>query len=192
VSRLFTGQRLIAALLLVAAAFPVCAWAFFKPIRIVAPELNGVRCVGAVCVEDVASLPLAKELHDDAMANVAAKLRPLSSAPRAVFCGSRQCYESFGGRGLGITVLNLGVVIAPEAWQIHIVEHELIHMLQAQELGLLGRERTPMWFKEGMPFFISQPPESDLPDYAKPWVSQYESWEQRVGRDHIWDEIRRH
>jgi len=140
----------------------------------------------------MSTLSLAKELHETAMANIAAKLRPLSSSPRTVFCSTRKCYQSFGGRGRGITVCNLGVVIAPESWQLYIIEHELIHMLQAQELGLLGRERTPMWCKEGMPFFISDPPELNLPEYAKPWVEQYMAWEQRVGRENVWAEIRKH
>lgn len=184
-------HTLAAVSLLALALLPAGAWAFFKPVRIVAPDLNGVTCAGAVCVEDMATRALAAELHATAMANVAAKLRPLSSPPRAVFCSTPECYGSFGGRGCGITVFNLGVVIAPECWQLHIVEHEFIHMLQAQELGLLGRERTPMWFKEGMPFHVSQSPEFDLPDYARPWAARYMAWEQQVGRENVWDEIRR-
>ena len=49
-----------------------------------------------------------------------------------------------------------------------------------------------MWCKEGMPFFISDPPELNLPEYAKPWVEQYMAWEQRVGRENVWAEIRKH
>lgn len=178
--------------LLAAALLPAGGWAFFKPVRVVAPELNGVTCVGAVCVEDMSTLSLAEELHETALANIAAKLRPLASQPRAIFCSSQKCYQSFGGRGRGITVFDLGVVIAPESWNLNIVEHEFIHMLQAQELGLLGRERTPMWFKEGMAFFVSEPPEFDLPEYAKPWVAQYMAWEQRIGRENVWSAIREH
>jgi hypothetical protein len=184
--------KLTATLLLASVALPIGAWSFFKPIRVIAPELNGVTCAGAVCVEDLSTLSLAEELHETATANIAAKLRPLSSPPRAVFCSTRKCYQSFGGRGAGIAVFDLGVVIAPESWNVYIVEHELIHMLQAQELGLRGRERTPMWFKEGMPFYISDPPEADFPDYAKPWVEEYRAWEQRVGRENVWSEIRKY
>jgi hypothetical protein len=182
--------KLIAILLLSLTAIPIGAWSFFKPIRVIAPELNGVTCAGAVCVEDLSTLSRAEELHETAMVNIAEKLRPLSSPPRAIFCSTRKCYQSFGGRGRGVAVFDLAVVIAPESWQIHIVEHELIHMLQAQELGLLGREKTPMWFKEGLPFYISDPPVADLPDYAKPLVEEYMAWEGRVGRENIWREIR--
>jgi hypothetical protein len=180
---------LLLATSLLAASTPIAAWALFKPIRIVAPQLNGVTCVDAICVDSMATLPAALRLHVAAMANVAEKLRPLRSPPLTVFCSTRTCYESFGGAGRGITVFNLGVVIHPDSWHTYIVEHEFIHMLQAQELGLRGRERTPPWFKEGMPFFVSAPPSFDLPDYAKPLVAQYAAWEQRVGRDNVWAEF---
>jgi len=187
------NRKLIFAALLAAASLPVAAWAFFKPIRIIAPQFNGVTCVGSVCVESIATLPIAERLHAEAMTNIAAKLRPLNSPPRAVFCSTRVCYQSFGGgTERGAAIFNLGVIIPPNSWQIYIVEHELIHMLQAQELGLRGRERTPPWFKEGMPFFVSDPPAFDLPDYAKPLVAEYEAWELRVGRDNVWAEIRKH
>lgn len=183
---------LMATFLLTLVTLPAGAWALFKPIRILAPEINGATCVGAVCVEEASTLGVAEALHAMAMENIAEKLRPLAFPPLAVFCSTSECYKSFGGRGRGITVFNLGVVIAPESWNLNIVEHEFIHMLQAQELGLLGRERTPMWFKEGMAFAVSEPPEFDLPEYAKPWVAQYEAWEQEVGRENVWREIRKH
>ena len=186
------SHTLLSAALLLTAAIPVAAWALFKPVRIVAPHLNGVTCNGAVCVENPSTLPAALRLHAEAMSNVAARLRPLESPPRAVFCSTRACYQSFGG-GMerGAAIFNLGIIIPPDSWQIYIVEHELIHMLQAQELGLRGRERTPPWFKEGMPFFVSAPPAFDLPDYARPLVAEYQAWEQRVGRDNVWAEIRK-
>ncbi len=183
------NHALLLAATVLAASLPIAVWAVFRPIRIIAPQLNGVTCVDAICVDSSATLPAAEQLHADAMSNVASKLRPLASPPRTVFCSTRACYESFGGAGRGITVLDLGVVIPPDSWQTYIVEHEFIHMLQAQELGLRGRERTPLWFKEGMPFFVSAPPLFDLPDYAKPLVEQYAAWEARVGRDNVWVEF---
>jgi len=181
---------LLAALLL-ALAVPAAVWVLFKPIRVVAPEFNGVTCMGVVCVEVAESLPMAQALHAEAMSNISAKLLPLQSPPRTIFCSTRTCYASFGGGAeRGAAILNLGVIIPPESWQTYIVEHELIHMLQAQELGLSGRQRTPAWFKEGMPFFISAPPAFDLPDYAEPLVAEYRAWEDRVGRENVWEAIR--
>lgn len=182
-----------AAVLLVVAAIvslPAIAWAAFKPIRILAPELNGVSCFDRICVEEPRRLDEARALQQAAIAAVGRKLVPLEEPPLTVFCSSRACYRSFGG-GLerGATLFDWGVILPPESWVPHIVEHEYIHMLQAQELGLRGRERTPDWFKEGMPFFVSQPPEYDLPEYARPLALRYREWEQSVGRENAWRAI---
>ena len=168
-------------------ATPAIAWAAFKPVRVLAPALNGVTCVAHVCVEDPSRLTLAQGLQRAAVAAVGRKLVPLEQAPLTVFCSTRACYQSFGG-GMerGAAILDWGVILPPESWVAHIVEHEYIHMLQAQQLGLLGREGTPQWFKEGMPFFISAPPEHDLPAYARPLVSQYQAWEKQEGRSNVW------
>ena len=174
-------------MLVLVLAAPLVAWAAFKPVRILAPTLNGVSCAGRVCVEDPATMPKATALQRGAMEEVARKLVPLDEAPLTVFCSTRACYRSFGG-GMerGATVLDWGVILPPESWVPHIVQHEYIHMLQAQQLGLRGRERTPDWFKEGMPFLLSDPPAYDLPDYARPLVAEYRAWESRVGRDNAW------
>jgi hypothetical protein len=177
--------KLAAAALVVAT--PAIAWATFKPVRILAPTFNGVACVERVCVEDPAQLDRAKLLQLNAISAVGRKLAPLQRAPLTVFCSSRACYHAFGG-GMerGATLFNWGVIIPPDSWVPYIVEHEYIHMLQAQQLGLIGRQRTPAWFKEGMPFFVSEPPDHDLPGYARPLVARYRLWERRVGRKNVW------
>lgn len=175
------------ALLALLAATPAIAWAAFKPVRVLAPTLNGVTCVARVCVEDHSRLADAQMLQTAAAAAVGRKLVPLDQLPLTVFCSTRECYHSFGG-GMerGATLFNWGVILPPESWVAHIVEHEYIHMLQAQELGLVGRQQTPAWFKEGMPFLVSQPPAYDLPAYAVPLAAEYQAWEQRVGRKNVW------
>jgi hypothetical protein len=171
-------------------AMPAIAWAAFKPIRILVPTLNGVTCVAQVCVEESAKLGLAEALQRDAVTAVGHNLVPLVEAPLTVFCSTCECYKFFGG-GMerGATLFNWGVILPPESWVAHIVEHEYIHMLQAQQLGLLGREKTPLWFKEGMPFLISAPLADDLPAYARPLVAQYQAWEQHVGRGNVWKQV---
>lgn len=181
----------VAVLTTALALLPAATWAFSKPIRVIAPSLNGTTCYGQVCVEDPETLRRAQELVDTAMANIAVKLKPLTPTPRAVFCSTRECYDAFGGKGRGVAVFNLGIVIPFDSWQVYIVEHELIHLLQAQELGLRGRESSPMWFKEGMAFYVSDPPDFDMPEYARSWVSEYKAWESKVGREKVWDEIQR-
>lgn len=175
------------AILALALASPALAWATFKPVRILAPEWNGVTCRGQVCVEEASEFARAVQLQRDAIAAVGRKLVPLKEAPLTVFCSTRQCYHSFGG-GMerGATLFDWGVILPPESWVPHIVQHEYIHMLQAQQLGLVGRQRTPAWYKEGMPFFVSDPPSDDLPAYARPLAARYRAWERTVGRSNVW------
>ena len=183
-----TGRRIWMCLAVgMVVAMPALAWTTFKPIRILAPTLNGVTCIDRICVEESDRIAQARALQQAALSAVARKLVPLEKAPLTVFCSSRSCYRSFGG-GMerGATLLDWGVILPPESWVAHIVEHEYIHMLQAQQLGLRGRERTPDWFKEGMPFLVSQPPAHDLPDYARPLALRYAEWEKRTGRGNVW------
>ena len=172
---------------LLALAAPGLLWVGFKPVRIFAPGLNAVSCKDRVCVEDAADFPRAQRLQRDALAQVGRTLVPLERAPLTVFCASRACYRSFGG-GMerGATLFDWGVILPPESWVPHIVEHEYIHMLQAEQLGLLGRQRTPDWYKEGMPFLLSNPPPHDLPGYARPLAAKYQAWEGKVGRANVW------
>lgn len=174
-------------LLVLAVAAPAITWAAFKPVRILAPTWNGVTCVARTCVEQPSQLDRAQRLQRDALAAVGRKLVALDQQPLTVFCSTRSCYQSFGG-GMerGATLLDWGVILPPESWVAHIVEHEYIHMLQAQQLGLFGRQQTPEWFKEGMPFLVSEPPAHELPDYARPLVARYQEWERQVGRENVW------
>ena len=180
-----TVLKLAASVLVV--AMPALAWTAFKPVRILAPTLNGVTCVDRVCVDDASRLAEASALQRAAVAEVGRKLVPLEQVPVTVFCTTRACYHSFGG-GMerGAALFDWGVILPPESWVPYIVEHEYIHMLQSQKLGLLGRQRTPEWFKEGMPFFVSEPPAHELPDYARPLVERYRAWEARIGRANVW------
>jgi hypothetical protein len=185
-----TRRSLLLAALVAALCAPALAWAFFKPVRIFAPDFNGVRCRERVCVDDPAQFDRATALQRAAVAAVGRKLVPLERAPLTVFCATNACYRSFGGGGeRGATLFDWGVILPPQSWVAHIVEHEYIHMLQAQQLGLYGRQQTPDWFKEGMPFLVSAPPDFDLPDYARPLAAEYAAWEARVGRANVWTAI---
>lgn len=76
---------------------------------------------------------------------------------------TRRCYRSFVGMERGAALFDWGVILPPESWVSYIVEPETIHMLYAQQLGLRGRQQAPEWFKEAMPFSVSEPPAHDLP-----------------------------
>jgi hypothetical protein len=171
---------------------PATLWYCAKPLRILAPQADGMICRAAVCVEDPAQMRRAQRLQREAMAAVDHKLVAIKSPPLTIFCSTRKCYRSFGGGAeRGATLFDLGVILPPGSWVPYIVEHEYIHMLQAQELGLMGRCLRPDWYIEGMAFSVSDPPAWDLPAYARPLVARYVAWERRTGRENVWREARR-
>src|SRR3546814_20111173 len=86
---------LLTLVLLVAA--PAIAWATFKPARILAPSLNGVKCAGRVCVDDPTQLSRAAALQPDAFAAVGRTLLPLDRPPLTAFFSTPALYRSLGG-----------------------------------------------------------------------------------------------
>ena len=131
---------------------PAIAWATFKPVRILAPALNGVTCADRVCVEDPSRLTEALALQRAAVAEVGRKLVPLKDAPVTVFCSTRRCYHSFGG-GMerGAALFNWGVILPPESWVPYIVEHESSTCFKPAARSA-GEATDTRLFKEGMPF----------------------------------------
>src|SRR5882672_2702800 len=75
-------------------ALPVAAWAFIKPVRVLAPELAGVTCHGKVCVDDLSRLAEATGLYEEAVRYVQDNVDAIQVAPRAVFCSTQACSRS--------------------------------------------------------------------------------------------------
>src|SRR5205814_1105649 len=103
--------------------------------------------------------------------------------PRAVFCSTKACSESFGFTSQNAyTVATVGVVISNRGWKPYFVRHELIHHLQNERLGSL---RTwllkPVWFREGMAYSLSRDPRRPLPGPLQGYRSEFETWFKRVG-----------
>ena len=82
-------------LLIALLALPIAAWAFVKPVRVLAPELAGVTCIGKVCVDDIPRYPEAARLYDEAVQFVQSSVGELQSTPRIVFCATQACSRSF-------------------------------------------------------------------------------------------------
>lgn len=181
------GKRFIIVLALTLVAVPLTAWSFAKPVRLLLPELNGVACSESVCVDDIERMREAKALYDSAHDYVSAELSPLANRPLMVFCSHAKCYRSFGG-GLerAITYPNIGSLIAPTSWSPHFARHELIHALQAQELGPVRMLRGPEWFREGMAYSVSKPPADDMPPQFWTFRDQYEEWAAGFEGTEIW------
>jgi hypothetical protein len=180
-------KRSLLVVLLAALALPLTAWSFAKPVRLLVPELNGVTCSDSVCVDDAGRMLQAKALYEAAHEHVSAKLTPLTDRPLMVFCSTATCYRSFGGGSQrAITYPKIGSLIAPSSWAPHFARHELIHALQAQELGAMRMMRGPEWFREGMAYSVSEPPAHDMPPQFQTYRAQYEAWVIGVEAKDIW------
>lgn len=186
----FSFRRLV---LLILVVVPLLAWIFVKPVRIIAPTLMDVSCRGTpICVENESRRAEATQLYDEARAFLATQITPLRGTPRMIFCSSDECARSFGlGLRSALTLGTSGTVIGPKAWQPHYVRHELIHHLQAQQLGLLRLLLlTPSWWIEGMAYSLSEDPREVL---AEPWQkdrTQFDAWYRTIKKSRLWQQAR--
>lgn len=180
-------KRLFLATLLVA---PFAAWAFLKPVRVLAPELNGVSCVsGVICTDDPSRYAAASSLYESARQFVEAAVGPMERKPRVVFCSTDICFHSFGlGRRSAATLGTVAIVVSPRAWQLHYVRHEMLHHVQNERLGSLKAWlASPEWFIEGMAYSLSEDPR---PVLSEPWQhdrSEFEAWFRQVDKDRLWE-----
>ncbi|WP_345973259.1 hypothetical protein [Sulfurimonas diazotrophicus] len=181
----------IAALLI--AVIISSTWAFYKPVRILAPELAGVPCFSdAICTDDASRLEDATALYNEALHFVGTSVGGIRHAPRTVFCSSEACSESFGlGRRSAITLGTFGIIIGPRAWKRYYVRHEMIHHLQNERLGMISVLRAPKWFTEGMAYSLSKDPRPKLKDPFEHYRSQFDDWYIRVGQERLWEETHR-
>jgi len=181
-------RKFLVALILLHAV-PVVAWAAFKPIRVLAPELLGLHCTAqGICIDDVRRLPEAEALRDEALVFVSSRVGRLQAVPRTVFCSSAECAKAFGFTSQGAySVGTAGVVIGPRGWHPHFVRHEFIHRLQCERLGSLNAWLfKPNWFLEGMAYSLSEDPRRPLPEPLEGWRREFEAWYPTVGLGNLW------
>lgn len=179
--------------LIVLLLIPGASWAFYKPVRVLAPELNGVTCIDdTICTEDASRYEEASKLYGDAFEFVSTTVGRVEERPRAIFCSSQDCFESFGFNRAGAHTVGIsGIVVGPRGWRDYFMRHEMIHHLQAERLGVFARWRSPEWFKEGMAYALSGEPRSVL---SEPWQghrSQFQAWFKLVGKEDLWIEAAR-
>ena len=175
-------------LIIIFLSLPLAAWAFFKPVRILAPELAGVTCVSAViCIDDSSRLAEASDLYQNALQFVGSSIGEIEQSPRVVFCASEACNESFGFKSAANTIGTFGIVISPRAWKPYYLRHEMIHHLQKERLGnVKGWLVTPDWFMEGMAYLLSEDPRPTLPEPLQQYRSEFATWYKQVGRERLW------
>jgi len=171
---------------------PLAIWTFYKPARLLAPELAGVSCVSdTICMDDVARHAEATVLYDEAYAFVRSTVGAFRRGPRVIFCSTETCFRSFGfDRAVAQAVGVSGIVLGPRGWKDYYLRHEMIHHLQAERLGVIRQWLMPGWFTEGMAYAFSQDPRPVLADPWQEYRAAFESWYQVVGKDDLWVEAR--
>lgn len=180
-------KRIIFAAILLS---PAAAWALYKPMRVLAPQLvAGVSCVtDTICLEDIAHYAEAKSLYTNALAFIDSSVASVDKPPRVTFCSTQACFQAFGfnkstARAVGV----FGIVISPRGWSQYYLRHEIIHHLQAERMGVYRQWRSPDWFKEGMAYSLSQDPRPDLGEPLQENRSKFEEWYRSTDKDRIWE-----
>ena len=169
---------------------PLAAWALVKPMRVLAPQLEGLTCDEWVCVDDTSRRAEATRLYRDALNFVETSVGTLHTIPRAVFCAKPACSDKFGfEEALAYDVGTVSIVISHRGWRPYLIRHELIHHLQNERLGWIrARLFKPAWFREGMAYSLSQDPRKRLPEPLQDYRSEFEAWFRQVGLARLWAE----
>lgn len=172
-------------------AIPALSWAFFKPIRVLAPQLAGATCLGAVCVDDPARRPQAEAIYRDSLAFVDGQVGQIASPPRAVFCSTSACSQRFGFTSNGAYTVGVsGIVISHRGWAPYFMRHELIHHLQNERLGVFGAWLgRPTWWREGMAYSLSLDERRPLPQPLQSYRSGFDQWLSQAGREQLWTAV---
>lgn len=167
---------------------PVAVWAFYKPVRVVTPNLMGLSCMNdAICTDAPSRLAEAAGLYTAALKYVEASIGSVEAQPRVVFCSTIECGERFGlGNRSALTLGTLGSVIGADAWKPYYVRHEMIHYVQSERLGMLKAWREPKWFSEGMAYALSGDPRSRLKEPFEQYRTEFLQWYGTVGKQRLW------
>lgn len=179
---------------------PAMAWAYIKPVRVIAPEALGLTCINnnLVCVDDLSRADEATMLYLDAVKFVQSEVAEITKIPRAIFCSSKACSSDFGlysgsyGNAAAYNVGTFGFVISYRGWHPHYVRHELIHHVQNERLGSINAWFfKPDWFKEGMAYSLSNDPRTPLPDKFEGYRKKYDAWADDLSGNQVWGEAGR-
>jgi len=173
-------------------AAPVGVWSFYKPVRMLAPQLVGfTRVAGDAWVDDPSRAAEVAALYAEALEFVNVSVGRIEHRPRVVFCATISSYHRFGLDKPSARTTPFGIVVGPRAWQAHYVRHEMIHHLQRERLGALSlgpvrRWRSPEWFIEGMAYTLSEDPRPVLAGPNQEYRRRFREWYRSVGKERLW------
>lgn len=181
----------IAALALLAS--PPALWAFYKPVRVLAPEwVPPISCpTASICIEDESRFAEASQLYENGIAFVDSRVGDFEQPPRVIFCSTENCFHAFGlDRQAAVAVGVSGIVVSPRGWKPYYLQHEMIHHLQSERLGVIGQLRAPAWFTEGMAYALSGDPRETLTEPWQGYRERFESWMADMDPDRMWQAAR--
>lgn len=165
----------------------ISVFIFYKPSRILIPEVNGVECVTkTICTDDISRLQEAENLLMRSVVDIEEILGPLKNFPKVVFCTTQHCLENFGfKRSAASTIGRTGIIIGPRGWQPHYVKHEIIHYWQAENIGVIKMLLVDDWLIEGMAYALSDDPR---PELEQPWQShrtKFTQWYKDIDQNNL-------
>ena len=171
---------------------PAITWAFYKPVRILAPELvSDIKCSKAsICLDDMSRYAEATRLYKEAIEFVASSIGGIKKKPLIIFCSTESCFNSFGfNKSTANTIGSSGIIISPRGWKPYYIRHEIIHHLQAKKMGVISQWQSPEWFKEGMAYSLSGDPRNklELGDKLDNFRTKFNAWYKSINRENIWE-----
>ena len=162
---------------------PAAAFAFYKPIRVLLPEVFGVSCDQNVCVDNSAQRETALALFNSAKKSLGTRQGLVVDNPKIIFCSTEKCQTTFGlGKKAGFTFGTFGIVIAPRGWKEYYVAHELIHYWQVSNFGSLVLLNGEPWVIEGMAYSLSNDPRKELREPFETYRHRFSEWH-RLNQD---------
>ena len=170
---------------------PAAAWAFYKPMRVLAPELvSGISCITQfICLNDESRFSDAKKIYDEAIEFVTNSIGQINEKPRIIFCSTESCFKSFGfNKSTANAVGTSGIVISPRGWNPYYIRHEIIHHLQSERMGVISQWRSPKWFTEGMAYSLSKDPRKELKKPFQGYRNKFSIWYKKIGNRELWNE----
>ena len=177
-------------IVLIITALPFAAWGFYKPMRVLAPELNGLTCINErICLDDIRKRETAELLYLESSITTNNAIGHFYNDPRVIFCATEKCYESFGFKSpsLAHAVGTSGVVISPRGWSNTKIIHEFVHHIQAERIGVIPMLFKPDWLIEGMAYYISNDNMHGVPQRYIEAKKRFEKWYVELENEKLWE-----
>ena len=169
-------------IVLLGVVLTVLTFKYYRPARILIPEINDVNCVTiSICIDDLSRLTEAEDLLASAVIEMEQRLGPLKNYPKTVFCSTQACFRRFGfDEAAAVAVGRTGIIVGPRGWAPHYLKHEIIHYWQAENIGVIRALFVDDWLIEGMAYALSGDPR---PQLEQPWQSyrdRFNAWYQTI------------